>query len=77
MSRIAERYRALVLDRRFEFDPAQAELARKLDALSAKLKDYRAEPKPSAFARLMGLKAGRAAARSLHPWGRRRAARPC
>ena len=57
MSRIAERYRALVLDRRFEYDPAQADLARKLDALSVKLKGYRAEPKPNAFARLMGLKA--------------------
>ena len=57
MSRIAQGYRALVSDRGFEFDPAQAELAWKLDALSAKLKDYRAEPKPGAFARLMGLKA--------------------
>ncbi len=56
MSRIAERYRALVFDRRFEYDPAQADLARKLDALSLKLRDYRAEPKPNAFARLMGLK---------------------
>ncbi len=56
MSRIAERYRALVHNRRFQFDPAQAELARKLDALSLELKDYRAEPKPGAFARLMGLK---------------------
>ena len=57
MTRIAERYRALVLERRFEYDPAQAELARKLDALAARLKDYRAEPKPGALARLMGLKA--------------------
>jgi cell division protein ZapE len=57
MRRIAERYCALVHDRQFEFDPAQAELARKLDALSLKLKNYRAEPKPGAFARLMGLKA--------------------
>ncbi len=56
MSRIAERYCALVLDRRFEYDPAQAGLARKLDALSLKLRDYRAEPKPNAFARLIGLK---------------------
>jgi cell division protein ZapE len=56
MSSIAERYRALVSDRRFEYDPAQAELASKLDALSVKLKDYRAEPKPGAFARLIGLK---------------------
>jgi cell division protein ZapE len=56
MSSIAERYQALVSDRRFEYDPAQAELASKLDALSVKLKDYRAEPKPGAFARLIGLK---------------------
>ena len=56
MTRIAERYRALVLERRFEYDPAQAELARNLDALASRLKDYRAEPKPGAFARLMGLK---------------------
>ncbi|MGH6797756.1 MAG: cell division protein ZapE, partial [Roseiarcus sp.] len=33
------------------------ELAWKLDALSVGLKDYRPEAKPSAFARLMGLKA--------------------
>jgi cell division protein ZapE len=56
MSRIAERYRALVHDNHFEHDPAQADLARKLDALALKLKGYRAEPKPNAFARLMGLK---------------------
>jgi cell division protein ZapE len=56
MTRIAERYRALILDRRFEYDPAQADLARKLDALSVKLVDYRAEPKPNALARLIGLK---------------------
>jgi len=56
MNSIAERYRALVLDRRFEYDPAQAELARKLDALALRLKGYRAEPKPGAFARFMGLK---------------------
>jgi cell division protein ZapE len=53
---ITERYRALVLDHRFQHDPAQAELVHKLDALSMKLNGYRAEPKPSAFARLMGLK---------------------
>jgi cell division protein ZapE len=56
MSSIAERYRALVSQRGFEFDPAQAELAHRLDALSATLKGYRAEPRPGAFARLMGLK---------------------
>ena len=76
MTSIPDRYRALVSDRGFEFDPAQAELARKLDALSAKLKTYRAEPRPSAFARLMGLKAAepRAASTSMGPSA---AARPC
>jgi cell division protein ZapE len=57
MSRIAEGYRALVSERGFEFDPAQAELAWKLDALSAGLKDYRPEAKASAFGWLIGLKA--------------------
>src|SRR5271168_736537 len=57
MSRIAQGYRALVSDRGFQFDPAQAELAWKLDALSAGLEDYRPEPKPGAFGWLIGLKA--------------------
>jgi cell division protein ZapE len=56
MTPIAERYRALVTDRRFEYDLAQADLTHTLDALSLKLKYYRAEPRPNAFARLMGLK---------------------
>ncbi|HEY3621959.1 MAG TPA: cell division protein ZapE [Roseiarcus sp.] len=56
MTRIAEGYRALVSERGFEFDPAQAELAWKLDALSAGLKDYRPETKPGAFAWLIGHK---------------------
>jgi cell division protein ZapE len=56
MSLIAERYRALVSDRGFEFDPAQAELAGKLDALGAKLKGYKAEGKPNGFSRLFGMK---------------------
>jgi cell division protein ZapE len=68
MSRIAERYRALVHDRQFQYDPAQAELARTLDALSIKLRDYRAEPRPSAFARLMGLK-GALPPRGLYVFG--------
>jgi cell division protein ZapE len=57
MTRIAEGYRALVSERGFEFDPAQAELTWKLDALSAALKDYRPEAKPGGFARLIGHKA--------------------
>jgi len=56
MSRVAERYRALVSDHGFEFDPAQAELARKLDALANTLKGYKAEGKPNGFSRLFGLK---------------------
>jgi cell division protein ZapE len=56
MTTIAARYRALVSDRGFEFDPAQAELARKLDALAAKLKGYKAEGKPNGFSRLFGVK---------------------
>jgi cell division protein ZapE len=56
MNRIAERYRALVSDRGFAFDPAQAELARKLDALAAELKGYKAEGKPNGFSRLFGMK---------------------
>jgi cell division protein ZapE len=56
MSRIAQGYRALVSDRGFEFDPAQAELAWKLDALSAGLENYRPEPKPGAFGWLIGHK---------------------
>jgi cell division protein ZapE len=56
MSLIAERYRALVSDRRFEYDPAQAELALKLDALSLKLTGYKAEGRPSGFSRLFGMK---------------------
>jgi cell division protein ZapE len=55
LSRISERYRALVLDQSLEFDPAQASLAARLDALSEALKGYKAEAKPSAFARLLGV----------------------
>ena len=45
MTSVADGYRALVSDRGFEFDPAQAELADRLDALSPALKCYRAEPR--------------------------------
>jgi cell division protein ZapE len=54
MTSIAERYRALALDRRLEYDPAQAGLADRLDALGAKLNGYKADAKASAFARFMG-----------------------
>jgi cell division protein ZapE len=58
VSRIAEGYyRALVSERGFEFDPAQAELAGRLDALALDLKGYKAEGKPSGFSRLFGMKA--------------------
>ena len=54
MSSIAERYCALTNVRSLEFDSAQARLAEALDSLSVKLKGYRADAKPNAFARLMG-----------------------
>ncbi len=56
MSRIADRYRALVSERGFESDAAQAELVSNLDALAVKLKGYKAEGKPSGFSRLFGVK---------------------
>ena len=54
MSRIADRYGALVAERGFESDPAQAELIRKLDALAGKLKGFKVEAKPSGLSRLFG-----------------------
>jgi cell division protein ZapE len=68
MSRITERYRALVSDRGFEFDPAQAELAHRLDALAAKLKGYKAEGKPNGFSRLFGMRPAEAP-RGLYIYG--------
>jgi cell division protein ZapE len=57
MTAIPERYRALVHDHRFEYDPAQARLAERLEALRVRLKGYRAEDsRPSVFARFIGLK---------------------
>ena len=55
MTAIAEQYRALVLDHRFEFDPAQAAVVDRLDALCSKLQGHRPEARPSAFARFMGI----------------------
>jgi cell division protein ZapE len=56
MTPIVERYRALVSERRFESDPAQAALVGKLDALAGKLRDYRPEAKPSGLSRFFGAK---------------------
>jgi len=56
MTSVSEQYRALVLDRRFEFDPAQAALADRLDALRVKLNGYKADARPSALARFMGVR---------------------
>src|SRR5271169_6089311 len=56
MSRIANRYRALVAERGFESDSAQAKLVGKLDDLAVKLKGYKAEGKPSGLSRLFGVK---------------------
>jgi cell division protein ZapE len=56
MTTISERYRALVLDHRFEYDPAQAALADRLDALCQRLEGYKTDKRPGAFAWLMGAK---------------------
>jgi cell division protein ZapE len=53
---ISERYRALLDERRIEYDPAQAVLVAKLDALAARLRDYRPDTKPGVLARFMGAK---------------------
>jgi cell division protein ZapE len=53
---MADRYRALISERGFESDPAQAEVVRSLDALADKLKGYKTEGKPSGFSRLFGMK---------------------
>src|SRR5271165_5467553 len=56
MSSISDRYRALVRDGGFEYDPAQASLADRLDALCQRLQGYRADMKPGALAWLIGSK---------------------
>jgi cell division protein ZapE len=56
MTSLPERYRALIHDHRFEYDPAQASLADRLEALRLRLRGYRADAKLSAFARFMGMK---------------------
>jgi len=68
MTSIAERYRALVLDHRFEYDPAQAALADKLDALRERLQGYEADARPSALARWMGARPAEPP-RSLYVYG--------
>ena len=56
MTPLSERYRALIDRGRIEFDPAQGALIEKLDALSMRLRGYRAEAKAGAFSRLFGAK---------------------
>ncbi len=56
MMSISERYRSLLDERSIEYDPAQAALVEKLDALAARLSDYRPDVKPGVFARFMGAK---------------------
>ena len=50
------RYRTLVAERRLEADPAQAELAARLDAIAAGLVGYRPGRRASALGRLIGAK---------------------
>ncbi len=56
MTSVSERYRALIDEQRLAYDPAQAGLIARLDALSATLEGYRAEAKPRALSRLFGAK---------------------
>jgi cell division protein ZapE len=56
MGEVLSRYRALIEEGRIEPDPAQAELAERLDALAAELSGYRPAQKLSVFGRLIGLK---------------------
>ena len=56
MTSIADRYRALVSERRFETDPAQTKLVGKLDALAVELRGYKAEGKLSGLSWLFGVK---------------------
>jgi cell division protein ZapE len=57
MTSVAARYRALVVEHHYAFDPAQAALAERLEALRTKLNGYRAEAKPRGFSRFLGAKA--------------------
>ena len=68
MASVAERYRSLVADHNYAFDPSQAALAEKLDALRVKLKGYRAETKPLGLARFFGARAPEAP-RGLYVYG--------
>jgi cell division protein ZapE len=54
---VLARYRALVDAREIEPDPAQAELAEKLDALNLQLAGYKPAARPGMFGRLLGAKA--------------------
>ena len=57
MTSIAERYRALVSDRSFESDPAQADLVAQARRARRQIEaDYKAEAKPSGLSRLFGAK---------------------
>ncbi len=55
---VAARYQALVTEGRIEADPAQANLAERLDRLAAQLESYRPARRPSAFSRFIGVRPG-------------------
>jgi cell division protein ZapE len=54
MTSLHDRYRAFVDSHDLTYDPAQARLIEKLDALRGRLDGYRPEPKRGVFARFMG-----------------------
>ena len=53
---VLARYRALLDEGKIEADPAQAELAERLDALALRLEGYRPAPRVGVFGRLIGAK---------------------
>jgi cell division protein ZapE len=56
LTTVAEQYRGLVLHHRLQYDPAQAALAERLDALAAKLTGYRTDAVSNVLARLIGMR---------------------
>ena len=77
MTCIADRYRALVSERGFESDPAQAELVGKLDALADKLKGYKAGGESRAASRDCLARSPPSRRAAFTSMGRSAAARRC
>ncbi len=77
MTALAERYRALLDERRLSHDPAQAALIEKLDALVRHAQRLPARDEAERFLAALGREARRAAARVSTFTARSAAARRC